>query len=58
MILSWVIGAKYNRDFITCDIPGTFLQADMDEMIGVWIPGHLLRYWHRLTQTIMKILSH
>ena len=41
LFLSCVIDAKEGRDVATCDIPGAFMQADMDEVIHVRLAGPL-----------------
>ena len=33
LLLSCIIDSKESRDVEICDIPGSFLQADMDELI-------------------------
>jgi hypothetical protein len=35
LLLSCVIDAKERRQVITCDIPGAFMQVDMDEVVHV-----------------------
>ena len=37
MLLSFIIGDKYNKDVDTCNIIGEFIQANMYEMIHVWL---------------------
>ena len=39
VMLSCVIDAKEGRDVATCDIPGAFMQADMDELVHVRMEG-------------------
>jgi hypothetical protein len=41
LFLSCVIDAKENRKVITCDIPGAFMQADIDEVLHVQLEGPL-----------------
>jgi hypothetical protein len=41
LFLSCVIDAKENRKVFTCDIPGAFMQADIDEVIHVKLEGPL-----------------
>jgi hypothetical protein len=41
LFLSCVIDAKESREVATCDIPGAFMQADMDEHIHVRLSGPL-----------------
>ncbi len=35
LFLSSVIDAQERRDVATCDIPGAFMQADMDETVYI-----------------------
>jgi hypothetical protein len=37
LFLSCVIDAKEHRKVVTCDIPGAFMQADIDEVLHVWL---------------------
>ena len=41
MFLYCIINAKETRDIVTCDIPGAFVQVDMDEMIHLHLTGIL-----------------
>lgn len=41
LFISCVIDAKEGRDVITCDIPGAFMQSDMDEVIHMKLEGPL-----------------
>ena len=41
LFLSCTIDAKENRKLFTCNIPGTFMQADIDEVIHMWLKGPL-----------------
>ncbi len=41
LFLSCIIDAKEGRQVITCDIPGAFMHADMDEMIHLKLEGPL-----------------
>jgi hypothetical protein len=41
LFLSCVIDAKERRKVVTCDIPGAFMQADIDEVIHVRLEGPL-----------------
>lgn len=42
LLLSCVIDAKEGRDVATCDIPGAFMQADMDELVHAKLEGAML----------------
>jgi hypothetical protein len=41
LFLSCTIDAKEKRDVATCDIPGAFMQADMDELLHMRLAGPL-----------------
>jgi hypothetical protein len=41
LMLSCTIDAKERRQVITCDIPGAFMQSDMDELIYMKVEGPL-----------------
>jgi hypothetical protein len=41
LFLSCVIDAKENCKVVTCDIPGAFMQADIDEVLHVQLEGPL-----------------
>ena len=40
-MLSCVIDAKERRQVMTCDVPGAFMQADIDEIVHVRLEGQL-----------------
>ena len=42
MLLSFIIGDKYNKDVDTCNIIGEFIQSHMYEMINVWLTRPLV----------------
>ena len=41
LFLTCLIDAMEERYVITCDIPGAFMQADIDELIHVKLEGEL-----------------
>jgi hypothetical protein len=41
-ILSCIIDAKQNRDVANVDIPGAFMQADMDELVHMHLKGTMV----------------
>jgi hypothetical protein len=43
LLLSCVINAKEGRDMATVDIPGAFMQADMDEMVHMKLEGKVAK---------------
>jgi hypothetical protein len=42
LMLSCGIDAKERRNVLTCDVPGAFMQVDVDEVIHVKLDGSLL----------------
>jgi hypothetical protein len=40
--LTTVINALEGRDVAVLDVPGTFMQADMDELVHVWFTGKIV----------------
>jgi hypothetical protein len=47
-MLTSVIDAMENRDVVTVDIPGAFMQADMDEEVYVKIGGTMVDFLSHL----------
>jgi hypothetical protein len=43
LFLSCVINAKEHRKVVTCDIPGAFMQADIDEVLHMRLEGPLAK---------------
>ena len=41
LLLSCVIDAKERRQVITCDVPGAFMQVDIDEVVHIRLEGAL-----------------
>ena len=48
VMISCTIDAKEHRDVATCDIPGAFLQADMDEIVHVRLEGTMAELMARM----------
>ena len=48
LLISCVIDAKEQRDVATVDIPGAFMQADMDELVHIRLEGTMTRLLTRL----------
>ena len=42
LLLSCVIDAKERRNVITCDVPGAFMQVDIDEVVHVRFEGAMV----------------
>ena len=45
LFLSCVIDAKERRNVMTCNIPGAFMQANMDEVLYMRLEGPLANYY-------------
>ena len=43
LFLTCVIDAMENRCVATCDIPGAFMHADMDEVVHVKLEGEIAK---------------
>jgi hypothetical protein len=43
LLLSCVIDAKEKRDVATVDIPGAFMQADMDKLVHMRLEGTMAK---------------
>jgi hypothetical protein len=43
LFLSCVIDAKEHQKVVTCDIPGAFMQADIDEVLHIRLEGPLAK---------------
>jgi len=54
VMLSCTIDAKEKRDVATCDIPGAFLQADMDELVHVRLEGTMAELMARLDPKLYR----
>jgi len=47
LFLSCVIDAEEGRDVAKCDIPGAFMQADMDEVVYMRLSGRWRNCWKK-----------
>ena len=52
-----MIDAKEGRDVATCDIPGAFMQADIDEIVHVKLQGDIALLLLRLDPTYEQYLT-
>lgn len=57
LFLTCIIDALKNRYVITCDIPGAFMQADMDELIHVKLEGELAKLLVKLDPTYEQYMT-
>jgi hypothetical protein len=54
LMLSCVIDAKENRDVATVDIPGAFMQADMDETVYMKLEGKIAELLVRINPGLYR----
>jgi hypothetical protein len=57
LMLSCMIDAMEARDIATCDIPGAFMQADIDEEIHVKFDGELVDLLLKVDPTLGKYVT-
>ena len=58
LLISCVIDALEERDVATCDIPGAFMQADMDELIHIKLEGDIALLLVRLDPSYTQFLEY
>ena len=58
VFLTSIIDSLKDRDVITCDIPGAFMQTDMDELIHVKLEGELADLLIRVDPTYTQFLTY
>ena len=42
LFITCLIDAMEGREVMTCDIPGTFMQSDMDELLHMKLEGEIV----------------
>jgi hypothetical protein len=52
LMLSCVIDAKERRNVLTCDVPGAFMQVDIDEVVHVRLEGPLAELLAKVDPTL------
>jgi hypothetical protein len=52
LLLSCVIDAKERRTVVTCDVPGAFMQVDIDEIVHVRLEGALAELLTKVDPTL------
>lgn len=57
VFLSAIIDAYENRNVITCDIPGAFMQADIDEVVHVKFEGEIAELLMKIDEKLYKPFS-
>ena len=57
LFLTCIINALKKRDIATTDIPGAFMQVDMDEIVNMKIEGKMSQLMTKLTQRNMKSIQ-
>lgn len=58
LIMTCIINAREGREVIMCDIPGTFMQVDMDEQVFLKLEGDIATLLVRLDETYREFLSY
>ena len=58
LFLSCIMDAKEGRCVVTCDIPGAFMQADMDELIHLKLEGDIALLLIRFDPTCQQCLTY
>ena len=58
LFLTCLIDALENRCVITCDIPGAFMQTDMDELIHLKLEGELADLLIRVDPTYSQYVTY
>ena len=58
LFLTCLIDAIEGRHVITCDIPGAFMQTDIDELIHVKLEGQLVDLLIRVDPAYAKYVTH
>lgn len=54
LLLSSVIDATEGRHVITCDIPGAFMQADMDELVHMKLEGEMAELLEKIDPSLYR----
>jgi hypothetical protein len=57
LLLSCMIDSLEGRDVATCDIPGAFMQADIDEEVHVKFDGELVDLLVQVDQSLAKYVT-
>ncbi|KAG7352856.1 reverse transcriptase RNA-dependent DNA polymerase [Nitzschia inconspicua] len=58
LLLSCVIDAYERRCVLTCDIPGAFMQADMDELLHLKLDGTILEILLRMEPSYHQFVTY
>lgn len=59
LLLSCIIDAEEKRDVAACDVPGAFMQANIDETIYIRMDGELARLLEKIDPSkYSKHLTH
>ena len=53
-----MLNAKENRYTVTCDVPGAFMQADIDELIHLRLDGELAELLIKVDASYQKFLTY
>ena len=58
LFLLCMLNAKENRYTVTCDVPGAFMQADIDELIHLRLDGELAELLIKVDASYQKFLTY
>jgi Reverse transcriptase (RNA-dependent DNA polymerase) len=58
LFLSCIINAHQRRNVGTCDIPGAFMQADIDEELHILFEGELVELLIQVEPTFQEYMTH
>lgn len=58
LFLTCLIDAKEKRTVVTCDIPGAFMHADMDELIHIKLEGELATLLVKLDPSYARFVTY
>ena len=58
LFLTCIIDAMEQRHVSMCDIPGAFMQVDMDELVHVKLEGELAELLIKVDSTYKAVLTH
>ena len=57
MFLSGVVDAMERLHAVTCDMPGAFIQADMDELVHMKLEGEFVELVVKLDESYASVVS-
>ena len=58
LFITCIIDAMEGREFMTCDIPGAFMQSEMDELVHMKLEGEITLLLIRLDPSYKRFLTY